>query len=141
MSVEKKIRTLEDQLFEIGLVLLIAGGISLLCYEMFLKEQMPVRPCLFFNLLGIYCPGCGGTRAVEALLHGHLLQALWFHPLVPYAAVICGGFMGSHVLHRLGLQGVRGWKFHNWYLYAAIVIIAVNFVGKNILKFLFGITM
>lgn len=141
MNVDKKEKTLEDQLFEIGLVLLVAGGVGLLCHETFLKELIPGRPCPMLQLFGIYCPGCGGTRAVEALLHGHLLQSLWFHPLVPYAAVICGGFMGSHALQRLGLHGVRGWRFHSWYLYAAIGIIAVNFVGKNVLKFLLGITM
>ncbi len=138
---EKKRKTIEDQLFEIGLVLLAAFGIGFLCYEAFLKEWILNRPCLIFKLFGIYCPGCGGTRAVEALLHGHLLKALWFHPLVPYAAVICGGFMCSHILQRLGQHRVKGWKFHNWYLYAAVGIIAVNFVGKNILKFLFGIAM
>ena len=33
-------------------------------------------PCLFHALTGLYCPGCGGTRAVYQLLHGHILPAL-----------------------------------------------------------------
>jgi hypothetical protein len=32
--------------------------------------------CLFHKLTGWNCPGCGGTRAVYQLLHGHLLNAL-----------------------------------------------------------------
>lgn len=32
--------------------------------------------CLFHKLTGLYCPGCGGTRAAYQLLHGHLLLAL-----------------------------------------------------------------
>ena len=32
--------------------------------------------------LGGYCPGCGGTRALIALAHGNLGQALWYHPPV-----------------------------------------------------------
>lgn len=32
--------------------------------------------CLFHQLTGLDCPGCGGTRSAYALLHGNLLQAL-----------------------------------------------------------------
>jgi hypothetical protein len=32
--------------------------------------------CLFHQLTGLNCPGCGGTRAAYQLLHGHLLSAL-----------------------------------------------------------------
>lgn len=38
-------------------------------------------PCAFYVATGLYCPGCGSTRATHALLHGHLLQSLRFHPL------------------------------------------------------------
>lgn len=52
--------------------------------------------CMFHELTGLYCPGCGGTRSVYALLHGNfrlavkdnalfigllaaaILRALWF---------------------------------------------------------------
>ena len=32
--------------------------------------------CLFHELTGLNCPGCGGTRAAYQLLHGHFLLAL-----------------------------------------------------------------
>jgi hypothetical protein len=32
--------------------------------------------CLFHQLTGLNCPGCGATRAAYQLLHGHLLRAL-----------------------------------------------------------------
>lgn len=137
----KKQKEVEDQLFEIGLVLLVITIIGYFIYQWLLKDKITVHPCLVSLFLGFYCPGCGGTRAVNALFHGKLLQSLWYHPVVPYSAVILTGFMGSHALNRMGVKRIKGWKFHDWYLYAALGIIAVNFVVKNILRIGFGIFM
>ena len=137
----KKEKTLEDQLFEIGLVFLPVSALLAFLYLKWLREIIPVPPCVFYTYLGLYCPGCGGTRAVYALFHGQLLKAVWFHPLVPYTAFLYVGFMGSRLLQKLHVPGIRGWKFHNWYLYAAIGITAGNFILKNVLKLAFGISM
>ena len=43
-------------------------------------------PCLFHELTGFYCPGCGGTRAVLALLAGHPVLSFLYHlPWCPTA--------------------------------------------------------
>ena len=39
-------------------------------------------PCPFKALTGFYCPGCGSTRALYLLLHGHPLAALSRNPLM-----------------------------------------------------------
>jgi hypothetical protein len=39
-------------------------------------------PCPFHALTGLYCPGCGSTRALHQLLHGHLAAAFGFNPLM-----------------------------------------------------------
>ncbi len=33
-------------------------------------------PCLFHKLTGLYCPGCGSTRMLYYLLHGHPILAV-----------------------------------------------------------------
>jgi hypothetical protein len=38
--------------------------------------------CPFYALTHHYCPGCGATRAVAELLHGHVAAALHFNAAV-----------------------------------------------------------
>jgi hypothetical protein len=37
--------------------------------------------CPIYTYLHLQCPGCGTTRALSALLHGHLREALHQNPL------------------------------------------------------------
>jgi Protein of unknown function (DUF2752) len=37
--------------------------------------------CPVYRYLHLYCPGCGSTRALSALLHGHLNEAMHYNPL------------------------------------------------------------
>ena len=39
--------------------------------------------CLFRKYTGIACPGCGGTRAMEALLRGDIYAAFCYNLLLP----------------------------------------------------------
>ncbi len=134
-------RSREDELFLTGLISLAAGAALWALYYLWLRRFIPRIPCFFSNVLGIYCPGCGGTRAVYELLHGRLLKAVWCHPLVPYGAVIYGGFMLTQGLHRLGVRYIKPWKFHNWYLYGAMAILVCNFLVKNLLRLVWGVTI
>lgn len=137
----KKEKSLENELFYIGLAALPTAAVSYLLYRYLLWYVLPSVPCFFSSVLGIYCPGCGGTRALEALFHGKILLSLWYHPFVLYTAVVYLGFMVTQGLKRLGVKKVHGWKFHYWYLWAGAGIIGVNFVVKNILRLCFGIMM
>ncbi len=130
----------ETQLYRIGLAAILFGGIAGWIYLRVIVPRFS-PPCALYRITGIYCPGCGGTRAVEALLHGHPLLSLWLHPLVLYTLVIFGGFMLTQTLARLRLGHIRGWKFHNWYLWGALGILTVNWLLKNILLVRFGIAL
>lgn len=41
--------------------------------------------CLVRNWTGVPCPGCGVTRAIEAMLRGSYAEAFTLHPLAPFA--------------------------------------------------------
>jgi len=42
-------------------------------------------PCPFHACTGLYCPGCGSTRALYSLMHGDLPQAMAMNPLLVVA--------------------------------------------------------
>lgn len=60
----------------------------------------PFLPCLFRLFTGLYCPGCGLTRALHALVHGDLGQMMAMNPLLPLLLVA----MPMLVLHGLGYR-------------------------------------
>lgn len=136
----KKTESLEDGLYKAGWILGLLGGAGLFLY-LKAARRFPVFSCVLYSLLGIYCPGCGGTRALEALLQGHFLASFRYHPLVLYTAVLYGGFMATQTWERLGLPWVRGWKFHPWYLYGAVGLLVINFLIKNIMLLGFHVAM
>ena len=37
--------------------------------------------CPVYRYLHLYCPGCGATRALAALLHGRVAEAMHYNPL------------------------------------------------------------
>jgi len=134
-------RSLENDLFYAGICALVIGVFAWGVYHLWLQEKLPQLPCIFDAFLGVYCPGCGGTRACIALLHGHFLQSLWYHPFVGYSVALYGGFMLTNGLEMLHVPHVKGWKFHAWYLYGALGLILFHVLEKNILRLVFGIAM
>ena len=136
----KKERSLEEQLYIAGWILMLLGILGGYFYFRVIIPNIPLFPCMMYKFLGVYCPGCGGTRAIEALLQGKILLSLWYHPLVLYVVIIGGGFMITQTLERL-FGRIRGWRFHTWYLYGAVVITILNCIIKNILLFCFQITL
>ena len=133
--------SLEEKLYKIGLFLVPAGILGYLVYNNLILGRFEGFSCVMYSLCGIYCPGCGGTRAVKALLDGAILQSLWYHPLVLYCVILIGGFMLTHTLEHFHVKDIRGWQFHSWYLYGALVILILNFVIKNILLLCFHISI
>src|SRR5687767_9946485 len=59
--------------------LLAAGAVYLFVFEPGRSGFFPICPFRF--LTGFTCPGCGTTRALHQILHGHILTAFTLNPL------------------------------------------------------------
>lgn len=133
----------ETALFYIGWSLVFFAAVIGLMYQLFpLPFSKLLLPCLVNSTFGIYCPGCGGTRALSALLHGKLTTSFICHPLVPYTAVVGGWFLISQTVERLSKHRVEiAMKYQDGYIWAALVIVTVNFLLKNLLLVLWDIDL
>lgn len=57
----------------------------------------PLPQCPFNWLTGLYCPGCGATRALHALLHGDLGKAFSMNPVFVLALPVVVLLIMHHV--------------------------------------------
>ncbi len=66
----------------------IISGLGICFFFLFLivcwliQNNVLSFPCLFYHLTGFYCPGCGMTRAVFALMHFQLEEAFHNNALI-----------------------------------------------------------
>lgn len=56
-----------------------------LVYWFMLRKTISFRTCAIYRWTGLYCPACGGTRALDALLHGEIFYSLYCNGFVLYA--------------------------------------------------------
>lgn len=115
------------------IVLPIAAVALLTVAAWLILRYVTLLPCPSYALAHIYCPGCGSTRAVRALLHGDLLLAVRQNVSIPVMLLMGAAYYVEFALKVWG-KSVRFPPIHNkWFiaaLFAAWFIYAVvrNFV-------------
>ncbi len=72
--------TRKGNLLQISLKI-VSFLLFLICSYLYVKSNIKIN-CLFFEITGLYCPGCGITRLFESLFKGHLYQAFRFNQLI-----------------------------------------------------------
>jgi hypothetical protein len=79
--------------------MLLAGLLAVFLLWQFDPNQAgnPFPPCPSRWLTGLYCPGCGATRALHALVHGNLEKALSMNVMFVFAIPL----VALLVLHQL----------------------------------------
>ncbi|NLU25269.1 MAG: DUF2752 domain-containing protein [Clostridiales bacterium] len=121
------------------LLTLLLFGLGALIYTRYFSH-IPIARCFFFESWGIYCPGCGATRALLYLLQGQVLLSLRCNAGVFYFLVGTVVYLLSHGLARL--TGRRwGIPFRTRYLLIGFGILLANSLVWNTLSHGFGIWM
>ena len=75
----------EGQLYIAEIAVLVTLLIGTAVYILLLRvlpDTSWLEGCQIRRFTGVICPACGTTRAVLAILHGHLLTALYYLSLI-----------------------------------------------------------
>jgi hypothetical protein len=110
-------------------LLLGAGAAYLLVFEPGKSGFFPVCPFRF--LTGFTCPGCGSTRALHQILHGHFATAFTLNPLLLLAIpfMLYALLRYSVIVMRGGMPRPNALPAR--YIYALFFIILSFWIFRN----------
>ena len=91
---------------QIALAACACGGASAFLYAVDPNRHAVYPQCLLYNTTGIYCAGCGVTRAIHALLHGRVIGALHDNALFVAALPL--------LLYVAGFYALAAWRSNAW---------------------------
>lgn len=98
-------------------------------------------PCMFHTLTGLYCPGCGGTRAVRALLKGDLRMSFQYHPLVLYTVFVIIVEIILRTTSKRRKRPADHRKRERIFILIGAGIVLVNWIFKNYMLVVKGVDL
>lgn len=105
--------------------------LGILIYFFYLKDYFFIPSCPIYTHLGIYCPACGGTRAVISLLNIDLLSSIIFNPIVIYTLFFSTLYIITELINIIFHKKINiNFKI---IIKIGIILLFVNCIIKNIL--------
>ena len=140
---EKETEIIDRVFFIAGMLGVLVVALCVIWWKVTGKSPIPpVPPCMIHAVTGIYCPGCGGTRAAYALLCGKPLLSLYYHPIVLYTVVVGAAFLVTQTIGRLSRGRFRAVvHFRPVYLWIALALVVINCFVKNFILLYFHIPL
>ena len=116
------------------------GAVSMWLY-LFLQamDVIPTFPCTFKQMTGLYCPGCGGTRAFTALVRHHFVKSFKYNP-----SLICGGLFALYyeatvILTLIKKNGKKYFPQSAVPVYVFLIIMGIYYVARDVALAVWGI--
>lgn len=96
--------------------------------------------CGMKTLLHLYCPGCGGTRALDAFLHGKLITSALYHPFFVYLLFFFLSYYIPSILMFTGIIKKRiNYTIYIYILGGLLAVVVINSILRNLLLVYSGI--
>jgi hypothetical protein len=93
--------------------------------------------CPFYALTHHYCPGCGATRAVTELLHGHVAAALHFNAAVTLLMPVLLWYFGRMYWTAVREDRIKWPQVPEWSWRAALAFVLLFAVARDIAPTIF----
>jgi Protein of unknown function (DUF2752) len=88
--------------------------------------------CPIFFWLHIYCPGCGGTRALAALLHGRVNEAMHWNGMVVIFFPFVAAFLAVTYWRAMQATPFLWPTLPDSFLKLSLVLITIFTVVRNL---------
>ncbi len=124
----------EFKLYVAGIVFALVSFFGIMIFSFSPLKLSDIIPrCSFHYITGLYCPGCGGTRAVISFVSGKWIKSFLYNPFVPYCGILYIMYMTKGTFAVVTKGRYDFMKFRYGYLYVGIVVLLAQFIIKNIL--------
>ena len=107
-----------------------------LIYNFLFKKEL-IGSCIFLFAYGFYCPGCGGSRSLNALLDFNILKSFIYYPPILIASLLLL-YTDYRVFISIVTKDEEIRKLDSRIFIIIPISIIIQFAVKNILL-LFGI--
>lgn len=88
--------------------------------------------CPIYSFLHLQCPGCGTTRALAALLHGHVLEALRLNALTTLLMPLAAIYAAICYVQFLQRKPIRLPQPSCSAVYATLAVAVIFMVSRNL---------
>ena len=105
--------------------------ILIFLYFFKLKDYFSIPACPFYNYFGLFCPACGGTRALISLLKLDLVSSILYNPIVIYSIFFTTIYLIVEFIN-INFNKKINIPFDS-ILKIGIFILFINCIAKNIL--------
>lgn len=113
----------------------IISAILLYFVAVFVAKNITLPQCLTYKYFEIYCPGCGMTRSVIALLHGDILLSLRDNALIIFGILLLFALYLELVFKVFGKR-LRFPIHSNKFIIGTLILMGVYSVLRNFVPFL-----
>lgn len=119
------------------LFLIIAIAFPLYCRFMWEGDGAQLGGCLMRRIFNLYCPVCGGTRSLYALIHFDIINSVIYNPLCLFL-VACVAYFDLRAFIALLQNRPVILRIGRWFAIATAVIMVLTFIVRNLLLVLFA---
>lgn len=90
-------------------------------------------PCVFYEITGFKCPGCGITSIIMSLAKLDFKSAFYYNPILFCLFIVWLVFYMFYFFTKTKCLSAKGWLF-NVIVYSSIIILLIWGVIRNIYK-------
>lgn len=92
-----------------------------------------IPKCWIYDKIGVYCFSCGGTRCIQNIMKGNLLEAFYANSII-FIGIIYFILLNTIYLYNLGKEEKKlTWLYPKWwYIIIFVTIWIIYIIVRNI---------